>query len=108
MDESTALVLEHCAGLGDQQLLPSLRDAVQGYLAKYKVAEAAGALADLMPPDRFMHELRDWAVFTGGASGFVIVALGAAIGGPQDERRYPPPHDGSGDGFYAWLARWRP
>lgn len=40
------------------------------------------------PPDQFLHELRDWIVFTCGAAEVVILAINVMIG---PGRKYPPP-----------------
>lgn len=79
------------SGLSDDSLATPLSQAIRNFLNNRSQATFQDA-------DRFLHELRDWAVYTGGGSGFVMTLFNVLLG---DARRYPPPIDAE-----VWFHQW--
>ncbi len=87
-----ALILNHLATASDDQLVTSLSKAVQAYIKGEHTSEE---------DKQFVHELRDWAVFIGGASSFVMTTFAIVCG---EGRSYPPPLTQDYD---LWLETWK-
>lgn len=93
LNEIPREILETLAELSDDSLATPLSKALRGFLASPGIEDADATR-------RFLHELRDWAVFTGGASSFVMTFLGGLIG---HGRSFPPPDT---EDYGEWLARY--
>ena len=61
------------------------KDEIRAFIAEPHTVEEC---------ERFLSELRDWWIYTGGCADFFILALNALIG---VERKYPPPRELTGD-----------
>lgn len=96
MTDDVTHVREILAALGtlsDDSLATSLTKAIRGFLRKQPDAT-------IDETKRFLSELRDLAVYSGGASQFVMTVFWSFLG---NDRNYPPP-DMSKIG--EWLAQW--
>lgn len=82
--------------LSDDSLATPLTKAIQGFLRKCPDAGVADT-------KRFLSEMRDIAVYTGGANSFVMGVFWSILG---DDRKYPPPCGGDPNKIGDWLAQW--
>lgn len=92
MDGKLDLVLDYLANVSDYSLATSLSNATKVFNSTPHTDEEK---------IRFIHDVRDAAVFIGGADGFTMTALDIAIG---SERSFPPPESDAWLG--EWLAKW--
>lgn len=81
-------LLDKVTELSDAHLETSLNNAIKKFRNYSRTHEET---------KKFIHELRDWAVYVSGASSFVMTLFGAMIG---EGRSYPPPKD---EDFTAWI-----
>lgn len=90
-------ILELLGQLSDDSLATDLTEAIRNFRMNRPNADEAEI-------KKFLHELRDFAVHTGGASQFVMEIFAAIIGG---ERSYPSPCNGDYSREAEWLAQWK-
>ena len=96
MDVKMRETLTILGSLSDDSLATPLTKAVRGFLQKRPDATDDDTR-------RFVHELRDLAVYSGGANGFVMGVFLVLVG---SKRTFPPPCGGDTSKIGEWLAQW--
>lgn len=92
MSGTLDLVLDYLTHVSDHSLATSLSNATKVFNSTPHTDEEK---------IRFIHDVRDAAVFIGGADGFTMTAFDIAIG---TERLFPPPE--SSEWLNEWYAKW--
>ena len=84
-------MLEHSP---DSQLSDSLAKSIREFLI------LSGGGGDEQRDQHFLHDIRDWAVYFGGASSFIMTLINMGLG---EKRSFPPPPDYD---FAKWKNKW--